>query len=84
MPAINYISSKASRARTSKKNLDEIGKLIRGYSGTASALARTINMSQPTAQKRLNAPGELTLNELIDICIAYEIPCEDVLRKIKW
>ena len=84
MPAVKYIQTKANRAKASKQALTAIGKLIRGYSGTASGLARTIHVSQPTAQSRLNNPGELTLEELIDICIAYDIPCEDVVAKISW
>ena len=57
-------------------------RLIRGYGITTTALANILNVSQPTASRRINNPGTLTLEELYAINTKGHIPLEEIKEAI--
>lgn len=53
-------------------------RLLRGYGMTPTALAGILDVSRPTATKRLENPGTLTLDELHKISTMAHIPMEEI------
>lgn len=84
MPRVSYLRTKNNRTRDAMAQLGKMTPLIRGHCGDAAKLGRTVGVSQPTAQKWLKNPELLTLEQLVKIALAYDIPCEDVVSKIRW
>lgn len=85
MPRINYLKTKSTKIAEASRQIDKIGFVIRGHANAEQiGKSEHISMSAGTARKRLADPKTLSLEELMQICIAYDIPSEDVLSKINW
>ena len=61
-----------------------LGRIIKGYDGTATVLAEKLGCCYNTASSRLADPGELTLNELRKISQRLHIPVEEIRQAIVW
>ncbi|MBO7668346.1 MAG: hypothetical protein J6T26_07780 [Firmicutes bacterium] len=53
-------------------------RLLRGYGVTPTGLSVMLDVSRPTATKRLMQPGTLTLDELHTISRRAHIPMEEI------
>lgn len=85
MPRINYLRTKGMQIAEASRQIDKIGFVIRGHANAEQiGKSELVSMSACTARKRLANPKTLSIEELIQICIAYDIPSEDVLSKINW
>lgn len=88
MPAVKYIHSPKPTGKevkeAAKKQLDALAKLIRGECGTAAALSRIMKCSHERAARRLEKPEEITLGELIEICVELGVNCDEAKSKINW
>lgn len=51
--------------KKTKQNQIELHRLLKAYELNATALARILNCSFPTAKKKLDNPGKLTVDELM-------------------
>ena len=50
-----------------KGNQIELQRLLKAYGMNATALSRLLKCSFPTAKKKLDKPGKLTVDELMEI-----------------
>ena len=57
-------------------------RLLRGYGITGTTLAGILEVSQPTAYRRLREPGSFTLDELYAISTRAHIPMEEVREAV--
>ena len=57
-------------------------RLLRGYGITGAALAGILEVSPPTAYRRLKEPGTLTLDELYAISTRAHIPMEEIREAV--
>ena len=62
----------------------EVGRLLRGYGVTPTALAQKTGWSYGKAKTRCFVPGALTLSELEKIGRLFHIPMEEIRQSIKW
>ena len=53
-------------------------RLLRGYGITGTTLAGILEVSQPTAYRRLREPGSFTLDELYSISVRAHIPLSEI------
>ena len=60
-----------------------VERLLRGYGLTPTNLASTLQVSRPTATRRLEQPGTLTLDELHTISTRWHIPMEEIREAVK-
>lgn len=67
-----------------KAPFSELGRLIKGYDGTATVLADKLDCCYNTAASRLRDPGDLTLNDLKKISQRLHIPIEEMRQAIVW
>ena len=85
MPKVNYLRTKSARVADASKGCADIGRIIKGYANAPQIGKSDIcEISESAARRRLAAPAELTLQELIQICVAFDIPREDVVAKLQW
>ena len=57
-------------------------RLLRGYGITGATLAGILEVSQPTAYRRLREPGSFTLDELYAISVRGHIPATELREAI--
>lgn len=57
-------------------------RLLRGYGITGTTLAGILEVSQPTAYRRLREPGSFTLDELYAISARAHIPMEEIREAV--
>ena len=57
-------------------------RLLRGYQLNPTTLASVLECSRPTATKRMQQPGTLTLDELYAISIRAHIPMEEIREAV--
>ena len=57
-------------------------RLLRGYGITGTTLAGILEVSQPTAYRRLREPGSFTLDELYAISVRGHIPATELREAI--
>lgn len=85
MPKVSYLRTKNNRIAEASKCCVDIARIIKGYANAPQIGKNEMcDISESTALRRLAAPAELTLQELIQICVAFDIPREDVVAKLKW
>lgn len=85
MPRITYLDSKTKRIETAVKDLIRVGRVIKGYADAPTISEKGFKGLKTTqARAKLNNPEKLTLEELVQIGVAFDIPCEDILAKIMW
>lgn len=60
-----------------------VQRLLRGYGLTPTTLMGVLDVSRPTATKRLENPGTLTLEELHKISTRWHIPMDEIREEIK-
>lgn len=60
-----------------------VTRLLRGYGINATSLADILDCSRPTATRRLQEPGTLTLDELHRISTRAHIPIDEIREAIK-
>lgn len=84
MPRVNS-PSKAGRIEASTRALKALGCTLRGSTNAPQIhQSGLVQMKESTARQRLKNPEDITIGELIQICIAFDIPCEEVKAKISW
>ena len=57
-------------------------RLLRGYGITGAALAGILEVSQPTAYRRLREPGSFTLDELYAVSVRGHVPMEEIREAV--
>lgn len=71
------------RVKTPTMPWDPMRRLLRGYGLTATELASILQVSRPTASKRLQQPGTLTLDELFTINRRKGIPMDEIKEALR-
>lgn len=66
-----------------KQNQIELHRLLKAYELNATALARILNCSFPTAKKKLDDPGKLTVDELMVISTKGHVAIDLIREAIK-
>lgn len=85
MPRISYLNTKSSKIAEATKRCEKLSHILKGYTNAAQvAGSELVDLKESTARKRLCSPQTMTLQELVQVCIAFDIPCEDVVSKIRW
>ena len=84
MPRVSYLKTKNSRTDAALAQLRTMAPAIKGRCGSANKLKDVLDVSQPTAQKWLNNPELLTLEQIVKIAITYDIPREEIISKLCW
>lgn len=66
-----------------KQPFEEVARLIRGYM-QAPKMAEAIGCTEPTARKKLDDPGRITLADLRALQRKGHIPAEEIREAIKF
>lgn len=84
MPRINS-PTKAGRIDTSTRALKSLSCVLKGHTNAPKIHESSlVDMKESTARKRLEKPEDITIGELIQICVAFDIPRDEALAKINW
>lgn len=76
------------RTRFDKKRHEALSVLLHGYiykdGGSAKQAATKVQMDYRTLCRRLNKPGDFTLDELLDLCRKHHVPLDEVRAAIHY
>lgn len=85
MPRVKYLGTKAGRIAEATRSCEAVGRVLKGYANAPQIhKSDLVKLQESTARKRLEHPEKLTIEELIQIGIAFDIPCEAIMAKISW
>lgn len=76
------------RTRFDKKKNEALSVLVHGYiykdGGHAKQAAAKIQMDYRTLCRRLNKPGDFTVDELLDLCRKYHVPIDELRAALRY
>ena len=76
------------RTRLDRKKNDALGVLLNGYvykdGGNLTTGSEKTGLSRATLCRRLAAPGNFTVDELLDFGRKYQVPIEDLRAAIRY
>ena len=85
MPRVTYLNTPANRIANSVASCRKLDKVLKGYANARQISEKGFDkLGETQARHKLQNVEKMTLEELIQICVALEIPCEDVVAKIHW
>ena len=84
MPRVTYLKTTQSRTEAALAQLKKITPSIKGRCGSANKLKDVLGVTQPTAQKWLSNPEQLTLDQIVRIAVFYDRPRDEIISKICW
>lgn len=85
MPRVTYLNTPANRIANSICTCRKLDRVLRGYANAREISEKGFdNLKETQARHKLKNVEKMTLEELIQICVSFNVPCEDVLSKIHW
>lgn len=84
MPRVSYLNTTENRIEASRRSCEAVAVLLKGTAGNALQLSKILGISPNTAQRRLKNPTQFTLEDLIRAGVELDIPCEELIGKIRW
>lgn len=85
MPRVTYLNTPANRIANSVAGCRKLDKVLKGYANARQVSEKGFdNLKETQARHKLKNVEKMTLEELIQICVSFEIPHEDVISKIRW
>lgn len=90
MAKTSYLHTKAQRKSKALDALKCISKLFRVECPTSRKFAEALEVSPTTAWKRFEFPADMTLNELITVCInlgytgSISLKNGDISAEVSW
>ena len=85
MPRVTYLNTPSNRIANSVFTCRKLDKVLKGHVNARQLSEKGFaNLKETQARHKLNNVEKMTLEELIQICVSFDVPCEDVLAKIHW
>lgn len=85
MPRVTCFNTRANRIANAIFTCRKLDKVLKGYANARQISEMGFdNLKETQARHKLKNVEKLTLEELIQICVSFDVPCEDVLSKIHW
>jgi len=76
------------RTRFDKKRNEALSVLVHGYiykdGGNAKQAATKVQMDHRTLCRRLQKPGDFTVDELLDLCRKYHVPIDELRAALRY
>ena len=70
------------RLRQKRPEFDSVGRLLKGYGANAASVARVLHCAPTTAKKKLTEPKYMTIENLLQLSVAYGIPFAEIRDSI--
>lgn len=85
MPRVTYLNNPANRIAKAVAECRKLDKVLKGYANARQVSEKGFdNLRETQARYKLKNVEKMTLEELIQICVSFEIPNKDVISKIHW
>lgn len=85
MPRVTYLNTPANRIAKAVADIKKLEKVFKGYANARQVAEKGFdNLKETQARYKLKNIEKMTFEELVQICVSFDIPCEDVISKLHW